>query len=393
MFLVASTGFTASPRALASRSRAPAVSMKWGEHIGERDWNHGPDGRASQLTRDHGKLVITLATTGNINTRDNNPSLPCSPKEMADDMHECIKAGVSVLHIHARNELLKPTMRLDKFRETVRLIKERDPDVIIQISTGGRAPPVQFEGVDVGDWRMDPLNLMPEMASYTPGSVNLGAIVYQNDAKLVKDMAQRFTATGIKPQVEAFDSNMISNANLLVKQGLLQRPLDFGFVMGAPGAQECSLRQLGHLVSMLEPGDTWTSIGVGKFEMPLAYMAIAMGGHVRVGLEDNNKSPDGKVATNYDLVKHVVDAARAMGREVATPEEARQILSMPAANADWILAKLDPSVPLESLVSNMAPYQNLEPIPGSLEMRPMAGHPDCPKGLSLLPYDNPSIPQ
>ena len=87
--------------------------MKWGEHIGEREWNHGPDGRASQLTRDHGKLVITLATTGNINTRENNAALPCSPKEMADDMHECIKAGVSVLHIHARNELLKPTMRVE----------------------------------------------------------------------------------------------------------------------------------------------------------------------------------------------------------------------------------------------------------------------------------------
>ena len=174
LFSCFSTGFSASPPSLAARSRVAVspVSMKWGEHLGEREWNHGPDGRASQLTRDHGKLVITLATTGNINTRENNAALPCSPKEMADDMHECIKAGVSVLHIHARNELLKPTMRVDKFRETVRLVKERDPDVIIQISTGGRAPPVQFEGVDVGEWRMDPLNLMPEMASYTPGSVH-----------------------------------------------------------------------------------------------------------------------------------------------------------------------------------------------------------------------------
>ena len=208
-------------------SRLATPSMKWGESLGsaeDRKWNHGPDGRASQLTRDHGKLVITLATTGNINTRDNNPSLPCTPKEMADDMHECIKAGVSVLHIHARNELLRPTMRVDKFRETVRLIKERDPDAIIQISTGGRAPPVQFEGVEVGNWRMDPLNLMPEMASYTPGSVNLGPIVYQNDAKLTKDMAQRFTDTGIKPQVEVFDTNMITNAYNLVKAGAQQPP-------------------------------------------------------------------------------------------------------------------------------------------------------------------------
>jgi uncharacterized protein (DUF849 family) len=145
-------------------------------------------------------------------------------------------------------------------------------------------------------------------------------------------------------QVEVFDTNMISNADNLVKQGLLQRPLDFGFVMGAPNAQECSLRQLGHLVSMLSPGDTWTSIGIGKFEMPLAYMAICMGGHVRVGLEDNNKSPDGKLATNVDLVKHVVEIAKAMGREIANPAEAREILSMPAENADWILEKLDPKV-------------------------------------------------
>ena len=412
-----------------SSSRLAAPSMKWGEYLGsaeDRKWNHGPDGRASQLTRDHGKLVITLATTGNINTRDNNPSLPCTPKEMADDMHECIKAGVSVLHIHARNELLRPTMRVDKFRETVRLIKERDPDAIIQISTGGRAPPVQFEGVEVGNWRMDPLNLMPEMASYTPGSVNLGPIVYQNDAKLTKDMAQRFTDTGIKPQVEVFDTNMITNAYNLVKAGARSSSAQLGAQLGAQfGAQfgarfysarqfsaarrttahqaSCRslrlrprdgraerpgvpLRQLGHLVSMIEPGDTWTSIGIGKFEMPLAYMAIAMGGHVRVGLEDNNKSPDGKVC------RPRARSARGRGgegdgREIASPEEAREILSMPKENADWILEKLDPSVKLESLVSNMTPYQGLEPIEGSLEMAPSKAHPDSPEGLSLPAYD------
>jgi len=275
-----------------------------------------------------------------------------------------------VLHIHARDENNKPTMRVDKFRETVRLVKERDPDVIVQISTGGRAP---LSGVDAGTWRMDPLNLMPEMGSYTPGSVNLGPIVYQNDAKLVQDLAQRFHDTGIKPQVEVFDTNMISNTDILVKQGLLKRPIDYGFVMGAPGAQECSLRQLGHLVSMLQPGDTWTSIGIGKFEMPLAYLAIAMGGHVRVGLEDNNKTPDGKLATNYELVKHVVEVAKAMGREIATPDEARKMLSMPKENQDRILAQLSPDVKIEDLVSDMSPYTDLEPVGGdSLEMKPKA---------------------
>ena len=105
---------------------------------------------------------------------------------------------------------------------------------------------------------------------------------------------------------------MISNAYNLVDAGLLTPPIEFGFVMGAPNAQECSLRQLGHLTSMLRPGDTWTSVGVGKFEMPMAYAAIAYGGHVRVGLEDTNKLPDGRVATNYELVKHVVDMCKAV---------------------------------------------------------------------------------
>ena len=107
----------------------------------------------------------------------------------------------------------------------------------------------------------------------------------------------------------------------------------------------------------------------------------------RVGLEDNNKSPDGKVCTNLELVQHVVEVAKAMGREIASPEEAREILSMPKENADWILAKLDPSVKLESLVSNMTPYQGLEPIEGSLEMAPSKAHPDSPEGLSLPAYD------
>lgn len=363
--------------------RAPArrtVSMKWGEHIdgvkGDSTFLKNKDGRPAQLQRDYGKLVITLATTGNINTRENNADLPCSPQEMADQMHECIKLGVSILHIHSRNELLKPTMRLDKFRQTCKLVKERDPDVIIQISTGGRAPPTAFEGVDVGEWRMDPLNLLPEMGSYTPGSVNLGPIVYQNDAKLTRDMAQKYKDLNIKPQVEVFDSNMISNAYNLVKAGLLEKPLEFGFVMGAPNAQECTLRQLGHLLSMLEPGDTWTSVGVGKFEMPMAYAAIAYGGHVRVGLEDTNKLPNGDIATNYELVEHIVEMAKAMGREIATPAEAREILSMDPGLIDRIDAQLDPSVPVSSLVSNMAPYNDLEPIPGSLEMKPKPPHPD-----------------
>ena len=171
-------------------------------------------------------------------------------------------------------------MRVEVFREICRLVKERDPEVILQISTGGRAPP---EGVDVDhdEWRMNPLDLLPESGSFTPGSVNLEPIIYMNSPQLVHKLAQKYIDTGIKPEIEVFDTNMMHKAKQLIKKGLLKRPVHYGFVMGAPGAQGGDLQQLAHLVSLTEPGDTWSTIGIGKYELPLAATAIAMGGHVR----------------------------------------------------------------------------------------------------------------
>lgn len=148
-----------------------------------------------QLTKDHGKLVITVALTGNLNTKERNPSLPCTPQEIADQVHNCAQLGATVFHIHARDENNKPTMHVPVFREICRLVKQRDPDVIIQISTGGRAGGGH-------NWRIDPLNLLPEMGSFTTGTVNLGAIVYENSPKLIEDLAQKYKETGIKPQIE-----------------------------------------------------------------------------------------------------------------------------------------------------------------------------------------------
>ncbi|KAL3900511.1 MAG: hypothetical protein SGPRY_012449 [Prymnesium sp.] len=287
-----------------------------------------------QLTKDHGKLVITVALTGNLNTKERNPSLPCTPQEIADQVHNCAQLGATVFHIHARDENNKPTMHVPVFREICRLVKQRDPDVIIQISTGGRAGGGH-------NWRIDPLNLLPEMGSFTTGTVNLGAIVYENSPKLIEDLAQKYKETGIKPQIEVFDTSILSNARQLQKEGKLPRPLDFGFVMGAQGAQACDLRQLGYLVSLLEPGDTWNSIGIGKFSLPLATTAIMWGGHVRVGLEDTNKMLDGSLATNEKMVEYVVNLAKTLGRQIATPDEARDILGLPKEWKDRILPQLD----------------------------------------------------
>jgi 3-keto-5-aminohexanoate cleavage enzyme len=291
------------------------------------------------LTKEHGKLILTVALTGNINTKARNPNLPCTPREIADDVHKCAKLGASFFHIHARDENEKPTMRVEIFKEICRLVKERDPNVIIQISTGGRAPPVGID-VDKNLWRINPLDLLPESGSFTPGSVNLEPIVYENSPQLVEMLAQKYHDTGIKPEIECFDSNMITKADSLVKKGLLKRPLHFGFVMGAPGGQGATIHHLSHLVTLLTPGDTWSTIGIGKFEMPLAATAIAMGGHVRVGLEDNNKMPDGSLASNESLCKYIVDLAGMMGREIATPDEARAILNLPLEWKDRILPQL-----------------------------------------------------
>ena len=128
-----------------------------------------------QLSKDHGKLVLTCALTGNINTKARNPNLPCTPQEIADNVEQCARAGAVFFHIHARDEHDKPTMRVEIFQEICRLVKERCPEVILQISTGGRAPP---DGMDVDPnlWRINPLNLLPESGSFTPGSVNLEPI-------------------------------------------------------------------------------------------------------------------------------------------------------------------------------------------------------------------------
>ena len=128
-----------------------------------------------QLSKDHGKLVLTCALTGNINTKARNPNLPCSPQEIADNVERCAKAGAVFFHIHARDENEKPTMRVEVFQEICRLVKQRCPEVIVQISTGGRAPPVGVD-VDKNLWRINPLDLLPESGSFTPGSVNLEPI-------------------------------------------------------------------------------------------------------------------------------------------------------------------------------------------------------------------------
>ncbi len=280
------------------------------------------------------KLIITVALTGNVPTREQTPHVPVTSEEIAADVNRCVAAGASVFHVHARDHLGKPTLDLRVFKDTVRRIKARTPDVIIQLSTGARAGK---------DWeaRANPVRLLPEMASFTTGSNNLPGVVYENAPDFITFLAGVFRDTGVKPEIEVFETGMISNALHLVKKGFLALPLHFDFVLGAPGSMPGTVRNLVFLADSLPPDSTWTVAGIGQAELPLATAAIAMGGHVRVGIEDNLQLPDGTLATNAQLVEKVAAIARLMGREIASPEDARRILALNPNHKDRILAQID----------------------------------------------------
>jgi 3-keto-5-aminohexanoate cleavage enzyme len=280
------------------------------------------------------KLIITAALTGNVPDRRMTPHVPLTPAEIAADVRRCAAAGASLVHIHARDPDGRPTLDKAVFQETVRQIKKVAPEVIIQLSTGARAG---------RDWeaRATPVRLLPEMASFTTGSNNLPGIVYANAPDFLLFLAAVFKDTGVKPEIEVFEAGMISNALFLQKKMLLTPPLHFDFVLGAPGAMPGTVRNLVFLADTLPPGSTWTVAGIGPAEIPLATAAIAMGGHVRVGIEDNLRLPDGTLATNAQLVETAAAIATTMGRKIASPSEARSILALDPERKDRILTQID----------------------------------------------------
>lgn len=268
------------------------------------------------------KLIITAAVQGAEVTKQQNPNLPVTPEELAQSSYEAYQAGAAIIHLHVRDENGNPTQDRAVFAEAMRLICEKCPDVIIQPSTGG-AVGMSWEE------RAQPLELCPEMATLTAGTVNFGGDVFYNPPAYIERFAVRMKELGIKPEIEVFEVGMINNALQLVKRGLLQQPLHFDFVMGVPGAIPGTIKNLLHLVESIPAGSTWTVAGIGRHELPLAAAAIVLGGHVRVGFEDNIYYRKGQLAqSNAELVARVVRLARELERPVATPDEARKILGL-----------------------------------------------------------------
>lgn len=267
------------------------------------------------------KLIITAAITGAEVTREQQPALPITPEEIAEAAYECYKAGASIVHVHARENDGTPTQSYEVYKEIKEKI-EAKCNIIFQPSTGGAT-------WHTPEQRLQPVDLKPEMATLSAGTCNFGSDVFMNSEEYMIKFATKMQDLGVKPEIEVFERGMIDNAKALAKKGLLDGNIHFDFVLGIPGACPGNPEDLMYMVDKIPAGSTWTVAGIGRFETPLAAMGIVLGGHVRVGFEDNVYYSKGvKAKSNAELVERVARLAKELGREVATPNEAREILGL-----------------------------------------------------------------
>jgi len=270
-------------------------------------------------------LIITVAPVGAEVSPEQSPYLPVTPAQLGETARAIRAAGASIVHVHCRNDDGTNTHDVERFREAYEAIRGAS-DLIVQFSTGGAVGMTPDE-------RMAPLALRPEMATLTCGSVNFGDGVFENSFPIMRAIAAKLDAFGVVPELEIFDLGHLSNAKRLAEEGAIRLPAHVDFVLGVPGALEASVEHLVDCVRALPQGCTWSVAGVGRMQLTLAAVAAAMGGHVRVGLEDNLYYSKGRLARNEELVARIVRIADELGRPVATPDEARRILKLPTAAA------------------------------------------------------------
>lgn len=264
-------------------------------------------------------LVITAAVDGAETMREQTPYVPYTPEEIAEESRRCRAAGASMVHVHGRESDGAPTQERAVFAEILGQIRERS-DILVQFSTGGAV------GMSVEE-RIDAIDLEPDMATLTTGTVNFGEDVFLNSLPMIREIAEGLNAYDIRPEIEVFDTGMVDTAQRLVDEGLLDPPLHYDFVLGVPGGMGGRAESLEFLVDLIPDEGTWSVAGMGPYELPLAKKAVDMGGHVRVGLEDNIYLEEGTWAVgSWELVREVAEYADARGRTLATPSKAAEML-------------------------------------------------------------------
>lgn len=270
------------------------------------------------------KVIITVATTGAFPTKEHNQAIPMTPKEIADDVYKCWKAGAAVAHLHMRDENGQGTMSAEKFEETVSLIRQTGCDIIINCTTSG-----DLNATD--ETRMIHLSkVKPEMASYDCGTMNwMNSTVFYNTPPFLEKLGHYMQEHNVKPEIEVFDASFIYNALYYLKKGVLKAPLHFQLCMGAPGGIAATIENLVFLKNLLPSDCTWSAFGIGANHLPILLATIAMGGNIRIGMEDNIYYAKGELAkSNSQFVERAVRIIKEAGKQPATPNEAKKILSL-----------------------------------------------------------------
>lgn len=273
------------------------------------------------------KLIINAAITGIVPTKADNPYVPITVQEIIADVRRCRDAGASIVHLHARDENGQATYQKDLYSQILRGVREACPDIILCVSTSGRI----FKTFDERSEVLEALNPAPEMASLTLGSMNFPKVESINSPTMIKSLAQKMLERGIVPEWECFDLGMAEYSHYLVSHDILKPPFYCNLLLGSLGTLSATAFNLSIIVKALPKGVTWAAAGIGRFQFYVNTMAITMGGHVRVGLEDNLWYDEQRTryATNFDLIERLVKVSLACGRPIASPDEARQMIGMP----------------------------------------------------------------
>lgn len=276
------------------------------------------------------KVVISAALTGALTTRDQCEAIPYTPEEIAEEAAAAREAGAAVAHIHARTPEGSPTFSTETYQEIYDEVRDRT-DIVINFSTGAVGMPVEdrLEYVE---------EVQPEIAALNMGSMNYAKysekredfvfdMVFDNPFAEITTLLEGMNDAGVTPELECFDTGHIGNTRPLLKDGVLERPFHVSLIMGVLGGIPATVENLAHQVRQLPDDSTWQVIGISRDQWPLVNAALAMGGNVRVGLEDNFYLPSGEMAeSNGDLVTAAAEMARQVDREPATPDEAREVM-------------------------------------------------------------------
>ena len=269
------------------------------------------------------KLIITAAICGAEVTKEQNPAVPYTVEEIVREAKSAVDAGAAIVHLHVREDDGTPTQSKARFKECIDAIYKVCPDVILIPSTGGAVGMTAEE-------RLQPTELFPEMATLDCGTCNFGDEVFENTMPMMRDFGKRMIENNIKPEYECFEMGHLDTVLTMAKKGQVPgAPMQFNFVLGVPGCTHATVPNLCWLVNAIPAGSTWTATGIGRHAFTLAAPAIAMGGNVRVGFEDNLYLERGVLAkSNGELVAKVVRIAKELGRPIATSAEAREILGL-----------------------------------------------------------------